>query len=265
MPLLQPELLLYIGAGALVGFAVGLTGVGGGSLMTPLLLLFGFPPQVAIGTDLLYAAITKSSGMVMHARRGNVDWTILKRMAAGSIPAALLTATALWLLASDAGDYAPLLTTALGITLIVTALVLLFKHRLQALAKPQSASIMGSVQQRAGAWTVVMGILLGVFVTLSSVGAGAIGTAVLLILYPALAPVKVVGTDLAHAVPLTLVAGLGHLALGHVDPGLLLALLMGSLPAIYIGTHVGHRVPGHIMHPLLVTVLLALGVKYAVF
>ena len=110
-----------------------------------------------------------------------------------------------------------------------------------------------------------MGILLGIFVTLSSVGAGAIGTAVLLILYPALAPVKVVGTDLAHAVPLTLVAGLGHLALGHVDPGLLLALLMGSLPAIYIGTHVGHRVPGHIMHPLLVTVLLALGVKYAVF
>lgn len=177
----------------------------------------------------------------------------------------MLTAATLWLLASDAGDYAPLLTTALGITLIVTALVLLFKHRLQALANPQSASFMGSVQQRAGAWTVAMGILLGVFVTLSSVGAGAIGTAVLLILYPALAPVKVVGTDLAHAVPLTLVAGLGHLALGHVDPGLLLALLMGSLPAIYIGTHVGHRVPSHIMHPLLVTVLLALGVKYAVF
>lgn len=233
--------------------------------MTPLLLLFGFPPQVAIGTDLLYAAITKSSGMVMHARRGNVDWTILKRMAAGSIPAALLTATALWLLASDTGDYAPLLTTALGITLIVTALVLLFKPRLQAMANTQSASLMGSVQQRAGAWTVAMGILLGVFVTLSSVGAGAIGTAVLRILYPALAPVRVVGTDLAHAVPLTLVAGLGHLALGHVDLNLLLALLMGSLPAIYIGTHVGHRVPSHIMHPLLVTVLLALGVKYAVF
>ena len=116
MPILQPELLLYISAGALVGFAVGLTGVGGGSLMTPILLLLGFPPQVAIGTDLLYAAITKSSGMVMHARRRNVDWTIMKRMAAGSIPAALLTATAMWLLASDADDYAPLLTTALGIT-----------------------------------------------------------------------------------------------------------------------------------------------------
>ena len=261
MPILQPELLLYISAGALVGFAVGLTGVGGGSLMTPLLLLFGFPPQVAIGTDLLYAAVTKSSGMVMHARRRNVDWTIMKRMAAGSIPAALLTAAALWLLASDADDYAPLLTTALGITLIVTALVLLFKHRLQAIVNHRPSGLLGSAQHRAGVWTVAMGILLGVFVTLSSVGAGAIGTAVLLILYPA----RVVGTDLAHAVPLTLIAGLGHLALGHVDLSLLAALLMGSLPAIYIGTHVGHRVPNHIMHPVLVTVLLALGIKYAVF
>ena len=265
MPILQPELLLYISAGALVGFAVGLTGVGGGSLMTPILLLFGFPPQVAIGTDLLYASITKSSGMVMHARRQNVDWTIMKRMAAGSIPAALLTAGALWLLSSNADDYAPLLTTALGITLIVTALVLLFKRRLQRLVSHRPTGLLGSVQQQAGGWTVVMGVLLGVFVTLSSVGAGAIGTAVLLVLYPALAPIRVVGTDLAHAVPLTLIAGLGHLALGHVDLGLLIALLMGSLPAIYIGTHLGHRIPSHIMHPVLVTVLLALGIKYAVF
>ncbi|MCK5887861.1 sulfite exporter TauE/SafE family protein [Alcanivorax jadensis] len=265
MPILQPELLLYIGAGALVGFAVGLTGVGGGSLMTPILLLFGFPPQVAIGTDLLYAGITKSSGMVMHARRGNVDWAIMKRMAAGSIPAALLVTATLWLLASSADDYAPLLTTALGITLIVTALVLLFKRRLQSWGTHHPAGVLGAAQQRAGAWTVAMGILLGVFVTLSSVGAGAIGTAVLLVLYPALAPIRIVGTDLAHAVPLTLIAGLGHLALGHVDPGLLVALLMGSLPAIYIGTHVGQRIPNHIMHPVLVTVLLALGVKYAVF
>ncbi len=264
MPILQPELLLYIGAGALVGFAVGLTGVGGGSLMTPLLLLFGFPPHVAIGTDLLYASVTKSSGMIMHARRHNVDWTIMRRMAIGSLPAALLTAATLWALSSDASAYAPVLTTALGVTLIVTALVLFFKHRLQARASLRKG-LLGTMQKHPAGWTVAMGIVLGVFVTLSSVGAGAIGTAVLLVLYPALAPIRVVGTDLAHAVPLTLIAGLGHLALGHVDLSLLVALLAGSLPAIYMGTHLGHRIPNRIMHPVLVTVLLALGIKYAVF
>ncbi|EKF73039.1 hypothetical protein A11A3_15572 [Alcanivorax hongdengensis A-11-3] len=262
MGILHPDMLLYIAAGGLVGLAIGLTGVGGGSLMTPLLLLFGFPPQTAIGTDLLYAAITKSSGMVLHARRGNVDWKIVGRLAAGSLPAALITALLLGSVFTNAAQYRPLLTTSLGLMLMFTAIVLIFKTRLRQSAQ-SGQGWLAAMQAHDLGWTVAMGIVLGVLVTLSSVGAGAIGTALLLVLYPRLKPVRVVGTDLAHAVPLTLIAGLGHLFLGHVDWRLLLALLMGSLPAIYLGTHLGTRLPDRLMHPILVTVLLGLGVKYA--
>lgn len=259
------ELLLYIAAGALVGFAVGLTGVGGGSLMTPLLLLFGFPPHVAIGTDLLYASITKSSGIYMHQKRGTIRWRVMGLLALGSIPAAALTTLLLATVFGDAREYASLLTTSLGVMLIITATVLLFKRRIQIKSHEGSSPLLRSVQHHRAAWTVAMGLVLGALVTLSSVGAGAIGTALLLVLYPRLAPVQVVGTDLAHAVPLTLVAGLGHLFLGHVDFKLLTALLIGSLPAIWAGTHLGTRLPDRVLHPILVTVLLALGVKYAVF
>ncbi|MDX1804136.1 MAG: sulfite exporter TauE/SafE family protein [Alcanivorax sp.] len=262
MELLSPHLLLYIATGSVVGLAVGLTGVGGGSLMTPLLLLFGFPPQTAIGTDLLYAAITKSSGMAMHARRSNVDWTIVGRMAAGSLPAAGLTALLLGTLFSGALQYRALLTTSLGVMLILTAAVLLLRTRLQRLAL-DGRSRLAALQKHTALWTLITGAALGCLVTLSSVGAGAIGTALLLILYPQLKSIRVVGTDLAHAVPLTLAAGLGHLALGHVNYPLLAALLIGSLPAIYIGTQLGNRLPDRLLQPILVTVLLGLGVKYA--
>jgi uncharacterized membrane protein YfcA len=259
------ELLLYIAAGALVGFAVGVTGVGGGSLMTPLLLLFGFPPHVAIGTDLLYASITKSSGIYMHAKRRTVRWRIVGLLALGSLPAAGVTTLLLATVFGDAREYSGLLTTMLGVMLIVTASVLLFKKQIQQQSHQGSNAILRSAQNHRAAWTVIMGLALGVAVTLSSVGAGAFGTALLLVLYPRLPSIQVVGTDLAHAVPLTLVAGLGHLFLGHVDFKLLAALLVGSLPAIWLGTHLGTRLPDRVLHPILVTVLLALGVKYAVF
>lgn len=259
------ELLLYIAAGALVGFAVGVTGVGGGSLMTPLLLLFGFPPHVAIGTDLLYASITKSSGMFMHARRHTVRWRVVGLLALGSLPAAALTTLLLATVFGDARDYSGLLTTSLGVMLIITASVLLFKRSIQRKSHEGSSALLRSVQHHRAAWTVTIGLVLGSLVTLSSVGAGAFGTAVLLVLYPRLQPIQVVGTDLAHAVPLTLAAGLGHLFLGHVDFKLLAALLIGSLPAIWAGTHLGTRLPDRILHPILVSVLLALGIKYAVF
>lgn len=259
------EFLLYIAAGALVGLAVGVTGVGGGSLMTPLLLLFGFPPHVAIGTDLLYAAITKSSGMYMHARRHTVQWRVVGLMAAGSLPAAGLTALLLATVFTDADEYGGLLTTSLGVMLIMTASVLVFKGRIQKRSLDGDSAFLTSIQHHQGVWTLVMGLVLGVLVTLSSVGAGAIGTAVLLMLYPHLPPIRIVGTDLAHAVPLTLLAGLGHLFLGHVDLKLLGALLIGSLPAIWVGTHLGTRLPDRVLHPILVTVLLGLGIKYAVF
>lgn len=259
------DFYLYILAGAGVGFAVGLTGVGGGSLMTPLLLLFGFPPHIAIGTDLLYAAITKSGGVVMHHRQGTIRWRVALQLGAGSIPASLVT---IWVLHRffDTGSegYGQVLTTALGTMLILTSAVILFKSRL-GMPSDETVQRRAWMVQNAGKLTVVCGLFLGIMVTLSSVGAGAIGTAILLILYPRLPSIQVVGTDLVHAVPLTLVAGIGHLFLGNVDFALLGALLIGSLPAIVAGTWVGARLPNHFLQPVLAATLMVLGVKYAFF
>ncbi|HSG89163.1 MAG TPA: sulfite exporter TauE/SafE family protein [Pseudomonadales bacterium] len=258
------DFLLYVLAGAGVGFAIGVTGVGGGSLMTPLLLLFGFPLHVAIGTDLLYAAITKAGGAVAHARRSNVDWRLVRLLAAGSIPASLITAVALNTLFGDPEAYAGLLTTALGAMLIVTALSIVLRGRFAAGADAaQPHALRAWIDAHADAATLVMGVLLGVCVTLSSVGAGAFGAAVLMLLYPALRTVRIIGTDVAHAVPLTLIAGLGHLALGNVDFALLGALIVGSLPAIWVGSRLGGVLPDGIMRPVLAAILMGLGVKFA--
>ena len=258
------DIILYILAGAAVGLAVGLTGVGGGSLMTPLLILFGFPYNIAIGTDLLYAAATKSGGVVAHRRAGNIRWDLVGWLAAGSIPAAIVTAALLKSVFTGADEYKPLLTTSLGVMLILTSAVLLFKSRITANCQqidPNSRWI----NRHARPVTVLSGALLGVFVTLSSVGAGAFCAALLLVLYPHLPALKVVGTDIAHAVPLTLIAGLGHLLLGNVDFMLLGCLLIGSLPAIHYGTRLGSRLPNQVLQPVLATLLMMLGVKFAFF
>jgi len=260
------DILFYIIAGAAVGFAVGLTGVGGGSLMTPILLLFGFPPQIAVGTDLLYASITKSGGVFLHKRQGTIRWKIVITLFCGSIPASLVTVYFLNSIFTDSAQYGEILTTSLGFMLILTALVLLFKSQLVNRSKAKDDSeALKTVQKHATAITWVMGVALGVLVTLSSVGAGAFGAAVLLIIYPRMSAISIIGTDLAHAVPLTLVAGLGHLYLGNVDFYLLGSLLIGSLPAIYVGTKLGTRMPENLMQPILASTLLALGVKYAFF
>lgn len=261
------EILLYILAGATVGLAVGLTGVGGGSLMTPLLLLFGFPPHIAIGTDLMYASITKASGVSLHHKRRTINWQLVGLLGAGSLPAAGLTVLILNIYFKDSSEYSHLLTSSLGFMLIMTAAVLLARSRL-ALPMNSEASVTGIqhfMQRHLKAITLIMGGLLGTLVTLSSVGAGAIGTALLMILYPQLTGVRIVGTDLAHAVPLTFIAGLGHIWLGNVDFGLLASLLVGSLPAIYVGARLGAKLPEKVMHPVLASTLLALGVKYAFF
>ncbi len=259
------DLILYIFAGAAVGFAVGMTGVGGGSLMTPLLLLFGFPPNIAVGTDLLYASLTKASGVISHQRQKNIEWHTVAWLSLGSIPASLITIALLAYFFKDAQAYEGLLTSSLGIMLILTALVLLFKRFIIKQAhSPQQATL--SDQQklyRIPLLTMFMGLILGIFVTLSSVGAGAFGTAVLLVLYPQLVSIKVVGTDIAHAVPLTMIAGLGHLYLGNVDFTLLFSLLLGSLPAIHFGAHFAKRLPDQWLQTLLASALLALGIKYA--
>lgn len=253
--------MYYILAGSAVGLAVGLTGVGGGSLMTPLLLAFGFPLHIAVGTDLLFAAITKSGGAWTHARLGSVRWDLTLAMAAGSLPAAGLTIAALYFLFDSPDQYAGILTTTLGLTLILTSMAIVFRSRLSGLVGTDAD------QREATPKRILplLGALLGVLVTLSSVGAGAIATAMLLIAFPALQSLKIVGTDIAHAVPLTFFAGLGHLLLGNVDFLLLAALLLGSIPAVSIGARLATFVPDGVMRPVLATMLCGIGIKFAFF
>ncbi len=256
--------IAYILAGAVVGLAVGITGVGGGSLMTPLLLLFGFPPNIAIGTDLLYAAITKSGGVIAHHNKGNIDWALVRRMAIGSIPAALTTSLVLKIFFSDATNYSHILTLALGIMLVLTSFVLFFKGQLKQQAK-ENSGLTGIAHRYPTPFTILMGFIIGVFVTLSSVGAGAIGAAVLMSLYPYLSSQRVVGVDIAHAVPLTFIAGMAHLWLGNVDFILLACLLIGSLPAIQLGAHIGNRIPSKVLQPVLASILMGIGLKFVFF
>ncbi|MCB1693707.1 MAG: sulfite exporter TauE/SafE family protein [Pseudomonadales bacterium] len=255
------DFLYYILAGAGVGLAVGLTGVGGGSLMTPLLLAFGIPLHIAVGTDLLFAALTKSSAVVVHSLQKTVRWDLMLLLAMGSLPAAAGTIILLRLGFDSPDDYAGIITTALGTTLILTSVAILFRSRLAQMAR-KSPFV---TDKRVMALTPVLGVVLGVFVTLSSVGAGAIATALLMIFYPRLKSVNVVGTDVAHAVPLTLVAGLGHFWLGNVDLTLLLALLIGSIPAVSAGSRLARFIPDRYLRPLLAAALCGIGVKFAFF
>ncbi len=260
------DILLYILAGAAVGLAVGITGVGGGSLMTPLLLLFGFPPHIAVGTDLMYASITKSGGVLAHYKQKTIRWRLVGLMAAGSLPAAGVTVFLLHKYFDNPETYSHLLTTSLGFMLIMTSVVILFKTRLRKNIAQDIATKQDLIAtKKQDILTFIMGVSLGVLVTLSSVGAGAIAAAVLMILYPKLASFKIVGTDLAHAVPLTLIAGVGHIFLGNVDFLLLGSLLIGSLPAIALGTKLGANIPDKVLHPILASLLMLIGAKYAFF
>lgn len=268
------DLIILTFSGGLVGFAIGLTGVGGGSLMTPILLLMGYPAPVAIGTDLLYAAITKSSGALFHHRKQNVNWKAMFLLAGGSIPVSM----ALMLLVMKQGlgeseNYESLLTTLLGAMLVLTALVIGFQKRIQRRLPPVEIPAVyrgidpqfyGYPQKHTAIMTFILGLILGFCVTMASVGAGAIGAAILFLLYPQWKASSVVGTGIAHAVPLTLVAGLGYLANGLVDLKLLASLLAGSLPGIYLGTHIGSLFSDKVMRTILVSALLVLGIYFAV-
>ena len=247
-------------SGFVVGAVVGLTGVGGGSLMTPLLVLvFGIHPATAVGTDLLYAAITKAGGTFVHARKGHVDWRITRLLATGSIPAALFTVWALSFLPKRSAEVSHVISVSLGIALLLTAGAIIFRHRLQdhALAHADDSA---HTRLRAPI-TIAVGALLGVLVTVSSVGAGALGVAVLFYLYPRLPTIRIIGSDVAHAVPLTLVAGLGHWLLGSIDWSLLGSLLLGSLPGIWLGSHASAKIPDRILRPILACMLLLIGGK----
>lgn len=248
----------YILAGFVVGFLVGLTGVGGGSLMTPILLLiYHIKPAVAVGTDLLYASVTKSVGIFAHGKLGNIDWQIVKRLALGSVPAAMLT---LWVLHSmDVQSNAAVATIKfwLGIALIVTSIAVLLRNKLMAFVAKDALIPVAWVP----AATVLLGIVLGGLVTLTSVGAGALGVTALIMLYPKEKITTIVGSDIAHAVPLTLVAGLGHASLGTIDYALLGTLLIGSVPGIYLGSHMSARVAEHWVRIALAMILIYVGFK----
>ena len=254
--------LAYTAAGLAVGFIVGLTGVGGGSLMTPLLVLvFGISPAIAVGTDLLYAAITKAGGTWVHAMRKTVNWRVAGLLAIGSLPASVATTLALKSLAPDVTELSTLITTMLGVALILTAGALLFKDKLRELSRQRASHHEGWSKRTTSIVTVLMGVVLGVLVTISSVGAGALGAAMLFFLYPRLTSVQIVGTDIVHAVPLTAVAGLGHVALGSVDYSLLGSLLLGSLPGIYLGSHLAAKIPERVLRPTLAGMLVLIGGK----
>lgn len=250
---------LYSIAGVLVGMLVGLTGVGGGSLMTPLLVLaFGFHPATAVGTDLLYASATKLVGTGVHGWRGTVDWRIVGRLAAGSLPATVLTLAALNLAHAHDERVDHVITITLGAALVLTGVATLFRARIVARLSRRFGVIGAG---RTGRLTVVLGVVLGTLVTLTSVGAGALGMTALLVLYPTLPVARLVGTDIAHAVPLTLLAGLGHLMLGTVDGSLLVSLLIGSIPGVIAGSLIASRVSDRILTPILATTLAVVGLK----
>lgn len=250
---------LYSIAGVLVGLLVGLTGVGGGSLMTPILVLFfGFHPATAVGTDLLYASATKVVGTGVHGWRGSVDWKIVRRLATGSLPATLLTLAVLsqWGVRSTGVDRT--INTVLGLALVLTGGATFFRTAIVAWLQHRFT---GMSERRVARLTGLLGALLGVLVTLTSVGAGALGMTALLVLYPRAPIARLVGSDIAHAVPLTLVAGLGHLALGSVDAGLLVSLLMGSVPGVIVGSLLATRVSERVLAPILAATLVVVGAK----
>ncbi|MSQ05261.1 MAG: sulfite exporter TauE/SafE family protein [Nitrosomonadaceae bacterium] len=252
----------YTLSGLVVGFIVGVTGVGGGSLMTPLLILmFGISPATAVGTDLLYAALTKLGGAWVHSHRGTVQWELVGRLAIGSIPAALFTLFGLNALGVENRNFSGLITNTLGAALVLTSLALLFRHQLAHLGNSHFGFLAVWRDRYIVLATILTGVVLGILVTITSVGAGALGMVALVLLYPRSSAVTLVGSDIAHAVPLTLIAGLGHAYMGTVNFNLLGSLLLGSLPGIYLGSHVGGRIPDNLLRPLLAIILAIIGGK----
>jgi uncharacterized protein len=215
---------------------------------------------VAVGTDLLYAAITKAGGTLAHGMKGTVDWTVTRRLASGSIPASALTlALVTWLAPGGIGGAIGLIKVMLGVALMLTAIAIILRKQIQAYALKRSGGV--DNPRRTAALTVLTGAVLGVLVSISSVGAGALGVSALFFLYPRLPTIRIVGSDIAHAVPLTLVAGIGHWFLGSVDWSLLGSLLIGSLPGIWLGSHISTRVPDRVLRPILAGMLVLVGSK----
>lgn len=244
--------------GLLAGMLVGVSGVGGGSLVTPALTLFGVPTAVAVGTDLAFAAVTKAFGAAVHRAQGSVNWRIAGLLAAGSCPAAALVVALLAASGAHAGSR--LITATLGLALMLTALSLCVSRK--SLARV-ALRVGGRLRPCRAGITVAAGAVIGALVALSSVGAGALGAVVLVLLYPRQPARQVAGTDIVHAVPLTVIGGAGHFWLGTVDAMLLVSLLAGSVPGIMLGSALAGRLPDRLVRSFLALVLFAAGARFA--
>jgi uncharacterized membrane protein YfcA len=253
-------LITYITAGFAVGLLVGMTGVGGGSLMTPLLtLLFGVSPSVAVGTDLAFASITKSAGTITHRFNGTVNWAIVRRLCLGALPAALVATLVLSQFGTLDARIGQIIRYSIAGSVMLTVVALLFRRRMLTwiTAHPER-----QLQGRAlNAATIISGAVLGTLVTVSSIGAGAVGATLLVMLYPKLSPAEVAGTDIAYAVPLTAIAAAGHWWLGSIDWTLLVTLLIGSLPGITLGSMLARKVPERFLRALLAMTLTGVAFK----
>lgn len=258
MHFISPD-VLYAISGFCVGVLVGMTGVGGGSLTTPLLILvFGVHPTTAVGTDLLFAASTKATGTIVHAAARTIDWMLVALLAVGSVPAAIATLIVLSRFDLKDASAQHLITVTLGAVLLLTALFLIAGRTIRT---RYAERLNGLDPHAAGLFTVALGLTMGVLVTITSVGAGAIGVTVLLLLHPKMPAGRIVGSDIAHGVPLTLLAGAGHWYLGSVDWGLLGNLLIGSLPGIVFGSYLATRARDAVIRMALAGILLVVGVR----
>lgn len=253
---------MQVVAGAFTGLVVGLTGVGGGALMTPiLLLLFGVAPVAAVGTDLWFAALTKLVAARLHQGSGRIDWQIVRRLWMGSLPASLLVTV---LLRSHplGTESARWLKEAIALAVLLTVAGLAFHKPLLRLGTRSGIGQAGEAHGAQAPLTIAAGILLGVLVTLTSVGAGALGTVFLVFLYPKrLPPARLVATDIVHAIPLAVFAGVGHLLIGNVDFNLLALLLCGSIPGVILGAKLSTRLPQALLRWTLAGVLLVIGLR----
>lgn len=266
------DVIHFILAGVVVGFCVGVTGVGGGSLMTPILIgLFKIEPHIAIGTDLLYASISKFCGSLVHAKKLNIIWPLVIFLSLGSIPASFATTWVLEHYLSQSTHYKMVLTMFLGFMLTITGISIIFRPQIERFfskyrnSNPSETVIdPNAITKNKRIYIIIMGVILGVFVTLSSVGAGAFGIMALIIMFPNMPMIRIIGSDVVHAVLLTLVAGLGHMNSGNVDFHLLLWLLVGSIPAIVVGTLLSSKMPEKLIRRILGVTLFALGVNFIV-
>jgi uncharacterized membrane protein YfcA len=252
--------LSYVVSGFTVGLLVGLTGVGGGALMTPILtLLFGIPPSVAVGTDLAFAAATKTAGTFAHRFKGTVRWDIVRRLSCGTLPAALITTLLLKHFGAISADISTVIRYCIAVSVFLTVIALLFRGKLQAwLNAHPERQLQG---HRLANTTILTGAVIGTLVTVSSIGAGVIGATLLVLLYPRLSPAEIAGTDIAYAVPLTAIAACGHWWLGSIDWSLLGALLLGSVPGITIGSFAARAAPEKFLRGLLAIALTSVAFK----